>query len=130
MAHLHCYVIVQTTHPQHIDDEERRIEAVAEDDEFTNSPSSDSTSSEAWSHIGKIVKPSEIKEPENLQEIINFIGSNKLSNTEVMEPTNEEGGEDTVTYTQLMKIVAMWQLAREQNFYEMQTEGGAILKEN
>uniref|UniRef100_T1P9H7 Uncharacterized protein n=1 Tax=Musca domestica TaxID=7370 RepID=T1P9H7_MUSDO len=127
MAHLNCYVIVQTTHPQHIDNEGRRIEAVAEDDEFTTTTS---TSSEAWSHIGKIVKPSEIKEPQNLQEIINFIGSNKLSNTEVMEPTNEEGGEDTVTYTQLMKIVALWQLAREQNFYEMQTEGGVILKEN
>ena len=67
-----------------------------------------------------VVKPSDIKLPSSLQEIVNYIGTDKLSHTAKL-PIEEEN-RHTLTYTELSKLLAFWQWAKEQNFYEMQTD--------
>lgn len=103
ITRLQSYVLFETTQ---IDDEGRND---------VTEPVVGST----FTHIGKIVKPSEIREPKTLQEIINFVGSEKLSNSDVIAP-EPEGGEETLTYKELLRRLALWQLAQQQNYYEMQ----------
>ena len=78
------------------------------------------TPSSLDNNIITVVKPSEIKVPSSLQEIVNYIGSDKLSHT--AELPIEEESRHTLTYTELSKLLAFWQWAKEQNFYEMQTD--------
>lgn len=71
-------------------------------------------------YIENRIPPAEIQEPKSLQEIVNYIGVEKLEKTSDMPDLKEN--QQTLTYTELTKLLAFWQWAKEQNFYEMQTD--------
>uniref|UniRef100_A0A1L8EBW8 Putative secreted protein n=1 Tax=Haematobia irritans TaxID=7368 RepID=A0A1L8EBW8_HAEIR len=114
IVRLHCYPVIQNTHiseegHKDVTESERSIE---QDSLTTN--------------IARIIKPSEIREPSTLQEIINFVGRDKLNNIAVSNAEQrDDNSKETLTYTELLKHLALWQLAQEQHFYEMQTESSS-----
>ncbi|KNC32270.1 hypothetical protein FF38_01822 [Lucilia cuprina] len=100
--------VLHTTQEQDNDNNNELLEPEG----LTNSPSL---------YIDNRVKPADIREPDTLQEIVNYIGADKLSNTAVL-PELSKDQRETLTYTELANLLAFWQWAKEQNFYEMQTE--------
>lgn len=77
-----------------------------------------------------LVKPQQIREPKNLQEIVNYIGADKFKAAEDITDLKDNNEQQTLTYTELSKLLAFWQWAKEQNFYEMQTETTNIENNN
>uniref|UniRef100_A0A1B0B6C3 Uncharacterized protein n=1 Tax=Glossina palpalis gambiensis TaxID=67801 RepID=A0A1B0B6C3_9MUSC len=75
-------------------------------------------------HIGKIIKPSDIREPKTLQEIINYVDVKpKAGETQFhINREDDERADDNrqaVSYNELIKYLSLWEWAKQQNFYNM-----------
>uniref|UniRef100_A0A1A9ZED5 Uncharacterized protein n=1 Tax=Glossina pallidipes TaxID=7398 RepID=A0A1A9ZED5_GLOPL len=73
-------------------------------------------------YIGKIIKPSDIREPKTLQEIINYVDVKpKAEKAQVhINREDDERADDNrqaVSYNELIKYLSLWEWAKQQNFY-------------
>uniref|UniRef100_A0A1A9VUE3 Uncharacterized protein n=1 Tax=Glossina austeni TaxID=7395 RepID=A0A1A9VUE3_GLOAU len=76
-------------------------------------------------YIGKIIKPSDIREPKTLQEIINYVDVKPKAEKAQAHTINREDDEraddnrQAVSYNELIKYLSLWEWAKQQNFYNM-----------
>ena len=67
-------------------------------------------------HITKLVHPSEIRVP-TIEELAPFV--HNADATSERSPETPAPEVKTLSYNELYKLLAMWQLENEKNFYEM-----------